>query len=37
VPRRDGADVVCKGRPWGLSLADRALLVTAYWRTGALT
>jgi hypothetical protein len=33
VLRREGADAVRKGRPWGLSLEDRALLVTAYWRT----
>ncbi|WP_331761805.1 transposase [Streptomyces sp. NBC_01546] len=31
--RRKGADVVRKGRPWSLPLEDRALLVTAYWRT----
>jgi hypothetical protein len=31
--RRDGADAVRKGRPWGLSLEDRTLLVAAYWRT----
>ncbi|MFD7409940.1 transposase [Streptomyces sp. NPDC059866] len=31
--RRDGADVVPRGRPWSLSLEDRVLLVTAYWRT----
>ncbi|GAA1343957.1 hypothetical protein GCM10009647_088240 [Streptomyces sanglieri] len=31
--RREGADAVCKGRSWGLPLEDRALLVTAYWRT----
>ncbi|GAA3113769.1 hypothetical protein GCM10010449_39980 [Streptomyces rectiviolaceus] len=30
---RKGADAVRKGRPWGLPLEDRALLVTAYWRT----
>lgn len=28
--RREGADPVCKGRPWS---EDRVLLVTAYWRT----
>lgn len=28
--RRDGADSVRKGRPWGLSLEDRTLLVAAY-------
>ncbi|WP_331750016.1 transposase (plasmid) [Streptomyces longwoodensis] len=33
VLRRQGADTVRKGRPWSLSLEDRALLVTAYWRT----
>ncbi|WP_189554982.1 transposase [Streptomyces lavendofoliae] len=31
--RRDGADVVHRGRPWSLPLEDRVLLVTAYWRT----
>jgi len=31
--RRDGADAVRRGRPWSLSLEDRVLLVTAYWRT----
>lgn len=31
--RREGVDAVRKGRPWGLSLEDRVLLVTAYWRT----
>ncbi|CAH9419987.1 hypothetical protein SGL43_07043 [Streptomyces globisporus] len=31
--RHEGADVVRKGRPWSLPLEDRALLVTAYWRT----
>lgn len=31
--RREGADVVRKGRPWGTPLEDRALLVAAYWRT----
>ncbi|MGW2370167.1 transposase [Streptomyces sp. NPDC001667] len=31
--RREGADAVRKGRPWGLPLEDRALLVAAYWRT----
>lgn len=30
---RRGADAVRKGRPWSLPLADRALLVAAYWRT----
>lgn len=33
VLRRKGADAVRKGRPWSLPLEDRALLVTAYWRT----
>ncbi|OKI67241.1 transposase [Streptomyces sp. TSRI0445] len=33
VLRHEGADVVRKGRPWSLPLEDRALLVTAYWRT----
>ncbi|MBC9719574.1 transposase [Streptomyces sp. TRM66268-LWL] len=42
-PRRFGKLVACvrrattgelrRGRPWGLSLEDRILLVTAYWRT----
>ncbi|MFH8843177.1 transposase [Streptomyces sp. NPDC017868] len=31
--RREGADEVRRGRPWGLPLEDRVLLVTAYWRT----
>lgn len=31
--RREGADPVRKGRPWGLVLEDRVLLVAAYWRT----
>jgi hypothetical protein len=31
--RREGADPVCKDRPWSLPLHDRVLLVTAYWRT----
>ncbi|MFF1731927.1 transposase [Streptomyces sp. NPDC058247] len=31
--RREAADPVRKGRPWGLPLEDRILLVTAYWRT----
>ncbi|MEU2231692.1 transposase [Streptomyces vietnamensis] len=31
--RRDGADVVHRGRPWDLPLEDRVLLVTAYRRT----
>ncbi len=33
VLRRQGADAVRKGRPWSVPLEDRALLVTAYWRT----
>jgi hypothetical protein len=33
VLRREGADAVRRGRPWSLPLADRALLVAAYWRT----
>ncbi|MFI9467400.1 transposase [Streptomyces sp. NPDC052492] len=33
VLRREGADVVRKGRPWSLPLEDRALLVAAYRRT----
>ncbi|MFH8663068.1 transposase [Streptomyces afghaniensis] len=31
--RREGADPVSRGRPWGLPLEDRILLVAAYWRT----
>jgi hypothetical protein len=31
--RREGADAVRPGRPWGLSLEDRVLLIAAYWRT----
>lgn len=31
--RRDGADAIRKGRPWGLPLEDRALLIAVYWRT----
>lgn len=31
--RREGADTVRPGRPWSLPLADRVLLVAAYWRT----
>ncbi|MEW2522318.1 transposase [Actinacidiphila alni] len=31
--RREGADSVRTGRPWGLALEDRVLLVVAYWRT----
>ncbi|MEH0447720.1 transposase family protein [Streptomyces sp. B21-102] len=30
---REGADEVRRGRPWGLPLEDRVLLVAAYWRT----
>ncbi|MFF1542344.1 transposase [Streptomyces sp. NPDC058291] len=33
VLRRAGVDTHHRGRPWGLSLDDRTLLVTAYWRT----
>jgi hypothetical protein len=29
----EGAGVSGRGRPWGLPLADRVLLVAAYWRT----
>ena len=31
--RREGADAVKRGRPWGLPLEDRVLPVAAYWRT----
>ena len=31
--RREDAAVVRRGRPWGLSLEDRLLLVATYWRT----
>ncbi|MFE7444523.1 transposase [Streptomyces chartreusis] len=31
--RREGADPVCKGRPWSLPLEERVLLVAGYWRT----
>ncbi|MFK4103250.1 transposase [Streptomyces sp. NPDC019531] len=31
--RREGADPARRGRPWGLPLEDRVLLVAAYWRT----
>ena len=31
--RRDGADAIRKGRPWGLPLEDRALLIAVYWQT----
>jgi hypothetical protein len=30
---REGADAPRRGHPWGLPLADRVLLVAAYWRT----
>jgi hypothetical protein len=30
---RSGADAPRPGHPWGLALADRVLLVAAYWRT----
>jgi hypothetical protein len=30
---REGADATRPGRPWSLPLADRVLLVAAYWRT----
>ncbi|MFB6632145.1 transposase [Streptomyces sp. NPDC056362] len=33
VLRHRGADTVRRGRPWGLPLEDRALLVVTYWRT----
>ncbi|WP_405827117.1 transposase [Streptomyces sp. NBC_00105] len=33
VVRREGGDAVRRGRPWGLLLEDRLLLVAAYWRT----
>jgi hypothetical protein len=33
VLRRQDAAVVRRGRPWGLPLEDRVLLVAAYWRT----
>ncbi|MFF2126514.1 transposase [Streptomyces olivochromogenes] len=33
VLRRKEADTVRRGRPWGLPLEDRLLLVVAYWRT----
>ncbi|MER5778355.1 transposase family protein [Streptomyces sp. NPDC002039] len=33
VLRREGEDAVRRGRPWGLPLEDRVLLVAAYWRT----
>ncbi|MFF8717063.1 transposase [Streptomyces sp. NPDC015184] len=31
--RREGAYVARRGRPWGIPLEDRVLLVAAYWRT----
>ncbi len=31
--RREGADIARRGRPWGIPLGDRLLLVAAYWRT----
>lgn len=31
--RREGTAEARRGRPWSLSLEDRVLLVTAYWRT----
>ncbi|WP_369262153.1 transposase [Streptomyces sp. R35] len=31
--RREGVDDARTGRPWGLPLADRVLLLAAYWRT----
>lgn len=31
--RREGTNPVRRGRPWGLPLEDRVLLVAAYWRT----
>ncbi|MET8810288.1 transposase [Streptomyces sp. NPDC004546] len=31
--RRQETDAVQRGRPWGLPLEDRVLLVAAYWRT----
>ncbi len=31
--RRETAADLQRGRPWGLPLEDRILLVTAYWRT----
>ncbi|MEU3240936.1 MULTISPECIES: transposase [Streptomyces] len=33
VARRETADVPRRGRPWGLPLEERVLLVAAYWRT----
>lgn len=36
--RREGADEARRkrGRPWGLPLEDRVLLVTTYWRTNLM-
>ncbi|MFF2572282.1 transposase family protein [Streptomyces sp. NPDC058084] len=31
--RSEGADITRRGRPWGIPLEDRVLLVAAYWRT----
>jgi hypothetical protein len=31
--RKEEADLTCKGRPWGLPLQGRVLLIIAYWRT----
>ena len=31
--RRSGVEEARRGRPWGLPLEDRVLLVAAYWRT----
>jgi hypothetical protein len=31
--RSEGADEARRGRPWGLPLEDRVLVVTAYWPT----
>jgi hypothetical protein len=31
--RREGADVVRCGQPWGLPFQDRVMLVVTYWRT----
>jgi hypothetical protein len=31
--KREGANAPRRGRPWSLPLADRVLLVAAYWRT----
>lgn len=33
VVRREVVEDSRRGRPWGLPLADRVLLVAAYWRT----